>query len=83
MHTFAPRQCSIRSSHFPQIFAEMTLRETIAHRVEVKQTELTNDKRSEAGKKGAEALQEKHEREGLTEAEREQRSEAGRKGGEK
>lgn len=38
--------------------------------------------RSEAGRKGAEALKEKHEREGLTEAEREQRSEAGKKGGE-
>lgn len=43
---------------------------------------MTEDARSEAGKKGAEALQEKHEREGLTEAEREQRREAGQKGGE-
>ena len=49
----------------------------------MKQIELTNDKKSEAGKKGAQALQEKHQKEGLTEAEREQRSEAGRKGGEK
>lgn len=43
----------------------------------------TSEKRSEAGKKGNEALQEKHESEGLTEAEREQRREAGKKGGEK
>jgi general stress protein YciG len=43
----------------------------------------TNDARSEAGKKGAEALQRKHEEEGLTEAERKQRSEAGQKGGQK
>jgi general stress protein YciG len=41
----------------------------------------TEEKRSEAGKKGAEALKEKHESEGLTEAERRQREEAGRKGG--
>lgn len=44
---------------------------------------MVNDARSEAGKKGNEALQEKHEREGLTEAEREQRSEAGKKGGQR
>jgi hypothetical protein len=40
---------------------------------------MVNEARSEAGKKGAEALQEKHEREGLSEAERRQRSEAGKK----
>lgn len=43
---------------------------------------MANEGRSEAGKKGAEALQEKHKREGLTDAERRQREEAGRKGGE-
>jgi hypothetical protein len=37
--------------------------------------------RSEAGRKGAEALKLKHQREGLTEAERRQRSLAGQKGG--
>jgi general stress protein YciG len=42
---------------------------------------MVNPRRSEAGHKGAEALKEKHAREGLTSAEREQRSEAGRKGG--
>ncbi|MGI0090315.1 MAG: hypothetical protein ACREBS_01275 [Nitrososphaerales archaeon] len=50
---------------------------------EVKRKSMTDDKRSEAGRKGAEALKEKHETEGLSEKEREQRSEAGRKGGEK
>jgi general stress protein YciG len=44
--------------------------------------ESTSEKRSEAGKKGNEALQETHDREGLSEREREQRREAGRKGGE-
>lgn len=44
--------------------------------------ETTHAKRSEAGRKGAAALQQKHAREGLTEAERIQRSAAGRAGGE-
>jgi hypothetical protein len=36
----------------------------------------TSRGRSEAGRKGAEALKERHERQGLTEAERRQREEA-------
>jgi general stress protein YciG len=43
----------------------------------------THEKRSEAGRKGAQALKAKHQREGLTEAEKRQRSEAGKKGGQR
>ncbi|GEM_PF-3906961 len=44
---------------------------------------MAENPRSEAGKKGSEALQRKHEEEGLSEAERRQRSEAGKKGGQR